>query len=32
MKKDLTTSSVSRENILNNHYALEKVELHLALE
>ncbi len=31
MTKDLTTSSVSRQNILNNHYALEKVELHLAL-
>ena len=31
MKKDLTTSSVSRQNILNNHYALEKIELHLAL-
>ena len=31
MKKDLTTSSISRQNILNNHYALEKIELHLAL-
>ncbi len=31
MTKDLTTSNISRQNILNNHYALEKVELHLAL-
>ena len=31
MTKDLTTSDVSRQNILNNSYALEKVELHLAL-
>jgi hypothetical protein len=31
MTKDLTTSSISRQNILNNEYALEKVELHLAL-
>jgi hypothetical protein len=31
MNKDLTTSDISRQNILNNHYALEKVELHLAL-
>ncbi len=31
MTKDLTTSTISRQNILNNHYALEKVELHLAL-
>lgn len=31
MKKDLTTSTISRQNILNNSYALEKVELHLAL-
>ncbi|PHS55823.1 MAG: DNA-binding protein [Sulfurimonas sp.] len=31
MIKDLTSSTVSRQNILNNHYALEKVELHLAL-
>ncbi|CAA6820208.1 MAG: CiaB PROTEIN [uncultured Sulfurovum sp.] len=31
MIKDLTTSDVSRQNILNNSYALEKVELHLAL-
>jgi len=29
--KDLTTSTISRQNILNNSYALEKVELHLAL-
>jgi len=31
MTKDLTTSDISRQNILNNNYALEKVELHLAL-
>lgn len=31
MIKDLTSSTVSRQNILNNNYALEKVELHLAL-
>jgi len=31
MTKDLTTSDISRQNILNNSYALEKVELHLAL-
>ena len=31
MAKDLTTSTISRQNILNNSYALEKVELHLAL-
>jgi len=31
MTKDLTTSSISRQNILNNSYALEKVELYLAL-
>jgi hypothetical protein len=31
MSKDLTTSNISRQNILNNDYALEKVELHLAL-
>ena len=31
MTKDLTTSNISRQNILNNEYALEKVELHLAL-
>ena len=31
MIKDLTTSDVSRQNILNNNFALEKVELYLAL-
>jgi len=31
MTKDLTSSNITRQNILNNHYALEKVELHLAL-
>lgn len=31
MTKDLTSSTINRQNILNNHYALEKVELHLAL-
>jgi len=31
MTKDLTTSDVSRQNILNNGYALEKIELNLAL-
>ena len=31
MIKDLTSSTVSRQNILNNQYALEKGELHLAL-
>lgn len=31
MAKDLTTSNISRQNILNNEYALEKIELHLAL-
>lgn len=31
MNKDLTKSNISRQNILNNNYALEKVELHLAL-
>lgn len=31
MIKDLTSSTVSRQNILNNNFALEKVELHLAL-
>lgn len=31
MTKDLTSSHVSRQNILNNGYALEKVELNLAL-
>ena len=27
MTKDLTTSDISRQNILNNSYALEKDEL-----
>jgi len=31
MKKDLTTSSVARQNVLNNPYALSKLEIHLAL-
>lgn len=31
MTKDLTSSNVSRQNILNNSYALEKIELNLAL-
>ena len=31
MAKDLTTSNVSRQNILNNHVALEQVESHLDL-
>lgn len=31
MTKDLTSSDISRQNILNNGYALEKVELNLAL-
>jgi hypothetical protein len=31
MNNDLTTSDVGRQNILNNSYALEKVELYLAL-
>lgn len=31
MNSDLTSSNISRQNILNNDYALEKVELHLAL-
>ena len=31
MTKDLTESTISRQNILNNQYALEKVELNLAL-
>nr|WP_281480080.1 DNA-binding protein [Wohlfahrtiimonas chitiniclastica] len=31
MAKDLTTSNVSRQNILNNHVALEQVETHLNL-
>lgn len=31
MTKDLTSSDISRQNILNNGYALKKVELNLAL-
>lgn len=31
MTKDLTSSTINRQNILNNPYALEKVELYLAL-
>lgn len=31
MNKDLTTSSHGRQNILNNRYALQKAEQHLAL-
>ena len=31
MAKDLTTSNISRQNILNNHVALEQVESHLDL-
>ncbi|MGZ5207434.1 MAG: DNA-binding protein, partial [Sulfuricurvum sp.] len=31
MTKDLTSSTVSRQNILNNNYALEQVEQNLAL-
>ena len=31
MAKDLTTSNVSRQNILNNHVALVQVESHLDL-
>lgn len=31
MTQDLTTSSVARQNILNNRYALTKLEEHLAL-
>lgn len=31
MTKDLTSSDVSRQNILNNSYALEKIELNLAI-
>lgn len=32
MSKDLTTSSVARQNVLNNPYALDQLETHLALE
>lgn len=31
MSHDLTTSSVARQNVLNNRYALTKLEEHLAL-
>lgn len=31
MTKDLTTSNISRQNILNNSYALEQIEANLAL-
>lgn len=31
MTKDLTTSNVSRQNILNNEYTLERMKLHLDL-
>lgn len=31
MSKDLTTSAVARSNVLNNRYALCKLEEHLAL-
>lgn len=31
MTKDLTTSAVARNNVLNNRYALSKLEEHLAL-
>jgi len=31
MTKDLTTSAVARSNVLNNRYALSKLEEHLAL-
>ncbi len=31
MPKDLTTSPLDRQNILNNRYALEKIEEHLGL-
>lgn len=31
MAKDLTTSPLDRQNILNNRYALEKIEEHLGL-
>ena len=30
MDKDLTNSDISRQNILNNPYALEKIENHFA--
>ncbi|MCR8923191.1 DNA-binding protein [Dasania sp. GY-MA-18] len=31
MPSDLTSSSIDRQNVLNNRYALEKIEEHLAL-
>lgn len=31
MSQDLTTSAVARGNVLNNRYALRKLEAHLAL-
>jgi hypothetical protein len=31
MAKNLTTSTVSRQNILNNNYALEKIKNDLSL-
>lgn len=31
MSKDLTKSAVARRNVLNNRYALSKLEEHLAL-
>ena len=31
MNKDLTTSAVARQNVLNNPYALSQLEMHLAL-
>ena len=31
MTKDLTTSTISRQNILNNNFALEQIESNLAL-
>ncbi|MFT5116843.1 MAG: hypothetical protein ACI9NY_000366 [Kiritimatiellia bacterium] len=31
MANDLTSSSIDRQNVLNNRYALEKIEEHLAL-
>lgn len=31
MTQDLTTSAVARSNVLNNHYALSKLESHLEL-
>lgn len=31
MANDLTTSTIDRQNVLNNRYALQKIEEHLAL-